>query len=58
MENSKPSKKELIEILDQMVKNIEGLPPAAMILPINHYDFCSALIILSELFKSDLERSN
>ena len=51
----KPTKKELIELLDEMVANIENLPPHAMILPINHYDFCSLMILLSSIFRKDLD---
>lgn len=49
----KPTKKDLIEMLDEMVKSIERLPPHAMVLPISHYDYCSLLILLSALFKSE-----
>jgi len=56
MENSnKPNKKELIEMLDEMQKNIEKLPPNAWMQPITHYDFSSLIILLSALFKSDLD---
>ena len=52
-EYKKPSRSDLIEMLDQMIKNIDGLPTNAMLTPINHYDFCSLLILLSAMFKSD-----
>ena len=56
MENlSKPTKNELIEMLDEMNKNIERLPPYTLTNPINHYDLSSLLILLSALFKSDLD---
>lgn len=50
----KPTKEELLNILDEMVKNIENLPPQAMHTPINHYDYCSLMILLSSIFRSDL----
>lgn len=50
----RPSKKELVDMLDEMVKNIEGLPLYAMTSPISHYDHCALLILLSSIFKSDL----
>lgn len=53
--NPKPSKEDLIEMLDKMIENIENLPHQAMLTPINHYDFCSLLILLSSLFKSDTQ---
>ncbi len=48
-----PSKKELIDMLSEMIKNIENLPQHAMNNPINHYDFSSLLILLVALFKDD-----
>ena len=50
--SSKPTKIELIEMLDEMAKNIEKLPLFAMTNPITHYDFCSLMILLSQIFKA------
>jgi hypothetical protein len=50
---SKPTKKELIGMLDDMRKNIEALPQQAMTMPINHYDFCSLLILLSSILRAE-----
>jgi len=52
-ETTKPSKNELLDMLDAMRKNIEEMPPAALYSPITHADFCALLILLSELFRSD-----
>ncbi len=52
---SKPSKQDLISMLDKMVEDIENLPDKAMLTPINHYDFCSLIILLSSIFKSGLD---
>jgi len=49
----KPDKKEQLIMLDEMIKNIEKLPENAMITPINHYDFCSLLILLSSILRAD-----
>lgn len=49
----KMTKKELIEMLDEMNRNIEKLPPHALISPINHYDFSALLILLSAILKSE-----
>lgn len=46
------TKSELIDILDAMIKNIEGLPQQAMSLPITHYDHCSLMILLSSILRS------
>lgn len=48
---TKPSKKELIDMLDEMIANIERLPKEAMSSSINHYDLCSLLILLSSIFR-------
>lgn len=53
-EVNKPTKKDLIDMLDEMINNIEKLPLYAMTSPISHYDHCAVLILLSSLFKSFL----
>lgn len=50
---AKPNKQELIKLLDDMVKNIENLPKAAMATNVNHYDLLSLLLLLSSLFKAE-----
>lgn len=53
VENTKvPNKQELIEELDRMIVKIEELPQNAMILPITHYDFAAALILISSIMKN------
>lgn len=52
IEHTKPTREELIKLLDDMIGNIEGLPATAMINPVNHYDYVSGLLLLSALFKS------
>ena len=49
----KPNRAELIEMLEEMNKNIEKLPLYAMTSPITHYDFSALLILLSAIFKSE-----
>ena len=49
----KPSRKELLEMLDATIQNIESLPPQALYSPITHSDFWAALILLSSILKSD-----
>lgn len=45
---SKEDKKDQVrKELKQMIANIESLPDHAKQLPINHYDFCSFLILFS-----------
>ena len=52
-ENHKPTKSEIIEMLDEMNRNIEKLPAHALIMPINHYDFSALLILLSAILKAE-----
>ncbi len=48
---NKPNKKELLAMLDEMIKNIEGLPEQAMITPVTHYDLLSALMLIASILK-------
>lgn len=50
-EIKKPTKQELIYMLDEMIKNIENLPMGAMLQPITHYDHCALLLWLSAFVK-------
>lgn len=43
---------DLIKELDSMINQIESLPSHAMTTPINHYDQCALLILLSAILKS------
>lgn len=54
-EPAKPTYEDLLQCLDDMINKIEGLPPQAMIVAINHYDFCSLLMLLSAIFRCDKE---
>lgn len=49
----KPTKKELLSTLEDMVKTFNDLPQEAMSAPINHYDFSSLLSVLIVLFSDD-----
>ncbi|CAB4121605.1 hypothetical protein UFOVP1357_43 [uncultured Caudovirales phage] len=50
---SKPTRKELIQMLDDMIESIEKLPDQAMIVSVNQYDFYSLLVLLASLFKAE-----
>lgn|SRR6185295_4891498 len=56
--SSKPTKHDLLKMLDEMITSYEGLPPQAMINPITHYDFLSALLLLSSILKGSLKEDN
>ena len=51
--SSKPSRKELLEMLDELRTRIEGLPQEALFAPVTHADFISLLLLLSAIFRSD-----
>lgn len=46
-----PTKEELLDMLSEMIKNYENLPPGALLTPITHYDHQSLLLLLSALFR-------
>lgn len=50
--NVKPTKKELVEMLDQMIESIEKLPDHAKMSGINHYDYCALMMLLAQIFKN------
>lgn len=53
--SSKPTKKELVDMLKMMIDNIEKLPEYVMMTPISHYDHLSALLLLLAIFKSECD---
>lgn len=50
---SKPSREELLEMFDEMVKTYEALPSNAMTSPVTHYDLLSVMLLVSALFKAE-----
>lgn len=51
-EAPKPTRNDLIKMLDDMVKSIEQLPPNAMTTYVNQYDLMSFMMIMSAIFKA------
>jgi hypothetical protein len=49
---TKPDRQELLDMLSNMINSIDKLPPQAMGTYVTHYDLFSALMIVSELFRS------
>lgn len=47
-----PTRKDLLDMLDMMIKNIENLPQDVMMQPVNHYDLVSSLVLISSLFRA------
>lgn len=50
---SKPTRKELLDMLSEMIAGYERLPSAAMSEPITHYDFVSSLLLIAEVLRAD-----
>lgn len=48
----KPTKSELIIMLDEMILNIERLPLYAMTAPVTNYDHCALMILLAAILRS------
>jgi hypothetical protein len=55
---TKPNRKELLEMLNEMIKSYDRLPDHAMHAPITHYDFVSALLLVSSIFKAGVDGSD
>ena len=53
IESSQPSKKEMLAMLDEMIKSYENLPQVAMSKPVTHYDLLSVLLLVSSILRSD-----
>lgn len=49
----KPTRKELIEMLDEMNNSIERLPAYAMSSPVSNMDLSALMILLSAILKSE-----
>lgn len=49
--DSTPNKKELINMLDEMIKSIDNLPTHAMISAVTQYDMQALMMLLSSIFK-------
>lgn len=49
---------DLLDELETMIKNIEGLPQQALSTPVSHYDLCSALIVILAVLRADRESSD
>ena len=46
------TKIELLDMLDDMIKNIEDMPPRAMVNPVTHYDLTCALLLISKILRA------
>lgn len=49
----KPSKKDLLDMLDRMIADYDKMPSQAMTAPISHFDLSSALLLLSSILRAD-----
>lgn len=46
-----PTKEELLDALQEMIKKMEELPSQAMIMPVNHYDHYSLMLLLYNILR-------
>ena len=49
----KPGRKDIVDMIDNMIKSYETLPQSAMSAPITYYDLMSVLLLLSALARSE-----
>ena len=50
---NKPTRKELLDMLDEMIKSTEALPPFALGAPISHYDHLALMQLISYIIHLD-----
>ena len=48
-EQVKPNKEEITIMLEEMISNIDNLPPGAALAPITHLDYQALLLILKAI---------
>ncbi len=48
----KPTREELLRMLDNMIKSYEDLPPLAMSTSITHYDMLSLMMLISSIMSA------
>lgn len=51
-EAPKPTRTDMLDMLDEMIRNIEKMPSHAMQQPINHYDYLSLMLLLSSILRA------
>ena len=49
----KPDKKQLLDMLDEMIKSYDRLPENAMSAPVSNYDLASSLTLLLAILRSE-----
>ncbi len=49
----KPTKKDLLDMLENMTKSYENLPQNALLQPVTHADLCSVLLLVLSVLRSD-----
>lgn len=54
---SKPSRDDLLGMLNMMIKNIEDLPPQGLASYVTNYDLLSSLLLIGAIFRSDCKDS-
>lgn len=52
LESDLPKRDQLLNLLDEMIKDIEKMPDLAMRTPVSHYDHLSLLLLLSSILRA------
>lgn len=56
--NSRPSKEELLGMLNMMIKNLEELPPQGLSTYVTNYDLLSVLLLFAAVFRADCKEES
>jgi hypothetical protein len=51
-QSPKPTRTDMLDMLDEMIRNVEKMPSHALQQPINHYDYLSLMLLLSSLLRA------
>ncbi len=51
--NYKPSREELLEMMDEMIRSYDRLPQGAMIAPVTQADLLSVLLLVSAILRAN-----
>jgi hypothetical protein len=52
-DQSRPTRAELIAMLDELVAGFENMPAHALVMPVTHYDHWQLMILLAQILKAE-----
>lgn len=50
---TKPTRADLLAMLDELVAGFDNLPAHALVMPVTHYDHWQLMILLSQILKAE-----